>query len=93
MSLVVVCLLLGSLLAQKVYPPHWWVGMRQQEVQVMIHRTDVAASEVRVDYPGVTLLRTTFVENQIAYSFHRTNQHHLGFLDLHLKFLDQFYFQ
>ena len=63
MSLVVVCLLLGSLLAQKVYPPHWWVGMRQQEVQVMIHRTDVAASEVRVDYPGVTLLRTTFVEN------------------------------
>jgi glycosidase len=63
MSLVVACFLMGSLVAQEVYPPHWWIGMQRQEVQVMIHRTNVASSVVSIDYPGVTLLRTIAVEN------------------------------
>ncbi|HEY4061398.1 MAG TPA: glycoside hydrolase family 13 protein [Puia sp.] len=47
-----------------VYPTNWWVGMRHNDVQVMVHCRNIGEhATVRVDYPGVQVLGTHRVEN------------------------------
>ncbi len=36
-------------------PPHWWIGMKDQTLQIQVHGQDIRPSEVSVNYPGVTL--------------------------------------
>ena len=48
----------------EVYPRNWWVGMKWNKVQVMVHKNDIADfKEVHVSYPGVQLLKTTKLES------------------------------
>lgn len=47
---------------QHIEPMHWWVGMHNPELQIMVHGTAIADFRVKVNYPGVsvkTLERTT----------------------------------
>jgi neopullulanase len=48
-----------------VEPPFWWVGMNNQELQVLIHHTkeDLRSYQVDVAYEGVTLKERRNVEN------------------------------
>lgn len=40
----------------RVEPPHWWVGMRDASLQLMLHAPGIAdAKPVLAPYPGVTL--------------------------------------
>ena len=56
----------------KVYPTNWWVGMKNPELQLMIHQKDIGRDPVvRVSCPGVKLLRV-----------HRTENPNYLFLDL-----------
>ncbi|MGQ0739415.1 MAG: glycoside hydrolase family 13 protein [Bacteroidota bacterium] len=49
---------------QGVYPAHWWVGMKNQNLQLMIHRDRVANEKVSMlPYTGVKLLKQTRAEN------------------------------
>lgn len=49
----------------KCYPCNWWVGMKWNKVQVMIHGDAIAnaAGGFSISYPGVKLVKTNKVEN------------------------------
>ncbi len=47
-----------------VYPTHWWVGMKNQNLQLLIHRDRVANENISMlPYPGVKLTKQTKVES------------------------------
>ncbi|RYZ46979.1 MAG: alpha-amylase, partial [Sphingobacteriales bacterium] len=50
----------GSLI---VYPTHWWVGMKNPALQVMLHGKDISASNVSLAYPGVRVQKITKADN------------------------------
>ncbi len=48
----------------EVYPSHWWVGMREQKLQLMIHEKNIATQNfVLQPYAGVKLIKVNKVEN------------------------------
>lgn len=55
------------LLAQPgVYPPHWWAGMKNEFLQLMIYMPDIGKDKpaVSLNYPGVKISQVHYVENQ-----------------------------
>lgn len=55
-KIVVLLLLSFSLQAQvRVEPALWWVGMKQKELQVLVHAPGAGKSTPSVDYPGVKI--------------------------------------
>lgn len=48
---------------ERVEPLHWWVGMENPELQVMIYGKDVGALSPSVDYQGVNIERIQKVQN------------------------------
>lgn len=47
-----------------VYPTHWWVGMKNQNLQLLIHRDRVANENISMmPYPGVKLIKQTKAES------------------------------
>jgi glycosidase len=67
--LVVLILLTGLsntfLTAQiKAYPSHWWVGMKHNSLQVMLHSTVDLSKSVKVKYPGVIVTKVYQPENK-----------------------------
>lgn len=47
-----------------LYPSHWWVGMKNSKLQIMIHRDRVASEKVTLlPYPGVKQIAQSKVEN------------------------------
>ncbi len=48
----------------EVYPSNWWVGMKNQNLQLMLHGNSIGkATGFSVAYPGVLLKKTTRVKN------------------------------
>jgi len=47
-----------------VYPTHWWIGMKNPRLQLMIHGANVAENNFSINYPGVRLLKINKVENR-----------------------------
>lgn len=46
------------------YPFHWWVGMKNPNLQLMVHHENIATdASVTLTYPGVRLVKTNKVEN------------------------------
>jgi neopullulanase len=43
----------------RVEPQNWWVGMRSDALQLMVHGEDIAGSEPQLDHPGVRIKRVT----------------------------------
>ena len=50
-------------MVDKIEPPYWWTGMRSDTLQLMVSGKDIAASEVSVDYPGVSLIEDTKIDS------------------------------
>lgn len=48
-----------------VYPTNWWVGMKWNQVQLMVHSTGLKTSvqNVEINYPGVKLVKVNRVES------------------------------
>ena len=47
-----------------VYPTNWFAGMKNQNLQLMIHHPNIAAgATVTLSYPGVQLIKTNKVES------------------------------
>lgn len=42
----------------RVDPPHWWVGMQDPALQLVLEGPGIAARQVRLSHPGVTLAST-----------------------------------
>lgn len=63
------CLLSLTVSAQpisidRVDPTNWWIGMKNPELQLMVHGEEIGAAEVKLKkYKGVRLKSTTRVEN------------------------------
>jgi glycosidase len=55
-----------SLSAQiKIYPTHWWVNMKNHNLQLMLHYTDIGSAKINMKpYAGVTLIKKTSPENK-----------------------------
>src|SRR6478735_8231992 len=47
-----------------IYPTHWWVGMKNPKLQLMIHAENVANNTFSISYPGVSLVKVNTVENK-----------------------------
>jgi glycosidase len=59
-------LLSHTLFAQtNIYPPHWWAGMKNTSLQLMIHGNQVGLDKpvVSVKYPGVQVTKVHYAEN------------------------------
>lgn len=48
---------------QRVEPLHWWVGMENPQLQLMLYGDDVGQLAPAIDYPGVEIRRVQHVEN------------------------------
>ena len=48
---------------QQICPPNWWAGMNDPSVQLMIHGENIAAYDMKVNYPGVEVFSVSKVEN------------------------------
>jgi len=68
LNLLFVCLFSLQVIAQKtidVYPTHWWVGMKNKNLQLMLHENNIGnATAVTTTYPGVTIKKVNKVENK-----------------------------
>ena len=47
----------------KCYPKNWWVGMKNTELQIMVHGNKVASSSFSSSYPGFKIKKINKVEN------------------------------
>ncbi len=50
--------------ATDIYPTHWWVGMKNPNLQLMIHRDRVTMEKITmIPYPGVKLIKQIRMDN------------------------------
>lgn len=66
-SIIFTCLL-TSLFAQtpsvqRINPSNWWVGMKNPKLQLLVYGKNIAGSDVKINYQGVTLEKVNQVEN------------------------------
>lgn len=55
--------LLYSAVAQKVEPPFWWVGMEDNELQLLVYAEGATRLKVKIDYPGVEVKKLHKFDN------------------------------
>lgn len=44
-------------LVERIDPPYWWAGMKNDTLQLMVSGKDVASAQVKAEYPGVELIK------------------------------------
>jgi neopullulanase len=69
LSLLLLLFLAGSLFAQEykingIYPTHWWTGMKNPRLQLMLHGANIQENSFSISYPGVQLLKVHKPENK-----------------------------
>ena len=47
----------------RVEPPNWWVGMADDQVELLIYDRNIRDGEVSISYPGVSIKEVTRLEN------------------------------
>lgn len=47
----------------RVEPPSWWAGMKHQGLQLLVYGKNISQTELKFDYPGITISDITRVEN------------------------------
>ena len=48
---------------QRVDPTNWWVGMKNPELQLLVYGKNLKGSDLKINYPGVTVHQVYEVEN------------------------------
>src|SRR3546814_857319 len=54
---------LAAAQVNRIEPVHWWAGMKNPDVQLLVYGHQLGSKEVSIDYPGVELLKTHRPEN------------------------------
>jgi len=49
---------------QRVEPPFWWKGFKNQQLQLLVYGKDIGKTSVTLKYPGVTLEKVHRAESQ-----------------------------
>src|SRR3712207_5916597 len=66
-SLLLLCTAVASHAADslQVYPSHWWTGMVNPKLQLMLYGKNIssAAATVKIAYPGVRVDKVSRVDN------------------------------
>ena len=65
-AVLFICLIFSTGFAQVInlYPTNWWVGMKWNKVQVLVHADySITNSKVTLHHPGVTLQKISKFEN------------------------------
>ena len=65
---ITLCCLVSALFAQspsiqRINPTNWWVGMKNPALQLLVYGKNIKGSEVKINYPGVSLEKVNTVEN------------------------------
>ena len=47
----------------QTYPTHWWAGMKNPALEVMLHGKNIGGATFSIAYPGVTLQKVVKAEN------------------------------
>ncbi|MEJ2593604.1 MAG: glycoside hydrolase family 13 protein [bacterium] len=47
----------------RVEPPSWWTGMKNKNLQLMIHGENISQTRALIDYPGIEIRQTIYVES------------------------------
>ena len=47
----------------RVEPPYWWTGMRQDTLQLMLHGKDIAGATASLEYPDVRIIEQVKLDN------------------------------
>lgn len=67
LSIIFTCLLTSMFAqtpsVQRINPSNWWVGMKNPKLQLLVYGKNIAGSEVKINYQGVTLEKVNQVEN------------------------------
>ncbi|MES2387045.1 MAG: glycoside hydrolase family 13 protein [Bacteroidota bacterium] len=58
LSLIAMPALAAFPVVDKVEPANWWVGMKHNKVQVLMHGDGLAKAQAKLSYPGVTISGT-----------------------------------
>ena len=48
---------------QRIDPTNWWVGMKNPELQLLVYGKNLKGSDLKINYPGVTIRQVYEVEN------------------------------
>ena len=46
----------------RVEPPSWWTGFKNQSLQLMVYGTNISETKPEINYEGVELLASTAVD-------------------------------
>jgi len=57
-------LMIGVAYAQKVEPPHWWIGFKNNKLQLLFHHQNINKYKASIDYPGVNLVKQYKAESK-----------------------------
>lgn len=57
-TLFSVCVIAEPYKIQHMEPANWWVGMKYNQIELMVHGDNIGAAQARIDYPGVRVLQT-----------------------------------
>lgn len=49
----------NSLSLDKVEPPHWWIGMEREELQLLVYAKDIGKASIKINAPGVEVIKIT----------------------------------
>jgi glycosidase len=59
---------------ERVEPPNWWVGFKNQQVQLLVKHPNIGSSKASISYPGVSILQQ-----------HKAKSPNYLFLDVSIK--------
>ncbi|WP_461789751.1 glycoside hydrolase family 13 protein [Pedobacter sp.] len=48
---------------ERIEPSFWWVGMKNPNLQLLVHGKDISKNEVSINYAGVKLIKVNQVDN------------------------------
>jgi glycosidase len=78
---------LQAALVNKVEPLNWWVGMKNPNLQLMVHGTNISALTPELTYNGVTLtnVERTANVNYLFLNLNISDKAQAGFVEIKLK--------
>ena len=59
---------------QKIEPPHWWIGFKNQELQLLVKHPNIGSTTPEIDHNGITLKK-----------YHKADSPNYLFLDLNIS--------
>ena len=67
--------------AQKIYPTHWWVGMKEPKLQLMIHQKDIGK---RIPVYKLPAAGSRIADGVVLKAVHHVENPNYVFLDLEI---------